>query len=187
MTSHVSRRTLLASSVIAAASHLSSNAIGAESSAEPHRRPSLVQPRSIDHAYEVNYTESEWRARLSELEFHILREGGTEKKKSNPLWKEKRDGFYTCRGCDLGIYSSPYKVVLNKGWAFFKNCEPDSVLTGVDLVTEYGSSRKKPAKTKTFIEAHCRRCGSHFGHILYVKGQILHCVNGTSLKFTPSV
>ncbi len=37
------------------------------------------------------------------------------------------------------------------------------------------------------IEAHCRRCGSHLGHILNVQGDILHCINGTALTFTPTV
>jgi peptide-methionine (R)-S-oxide reductase len=35
------------------------------------------------------------------------------------------------------------------------------------------------------IEVHCRRCGSHMGHVLLVEGEILHCINGTSLVFTP--
>ena len=187
MTPHVSRRALLASSILAAISQFPARAKAADGTGAAHRIDVAVGPKVIDHHYEVSFTEQEWRARLSEEEFRILREGGTEHKKSSPLWKEKRDGHYTCKGCDLGLYNSDYKVVLNKGWVFFKNCEPDSVLTGNDLVTEYGGFIKKPKRTRTFIETHCRRCGSHLGHMLYIKGQILHCINGTSLKFTPSV
>jgi peptide-methionine (R)-S-oxide reductase len=33
------------------------------------------------------------------------------------------------------------------------------------------------------IEAHCRRCGSHLGHVLHVENDILHCINGASLTF----
>jgi peptide-methionine (R)-S-oxide reductase len=36
------------------------------------------------------------------------------------------------------------------------------------------------------IEAHCRRCGSHLGHVLYVEDRLLHCINGTALEFRPS-
>lgn len=180
MTSPVSRRVLLTSSVIAAASHLAPKASAAETSTDAHHRPIDVNPKHIDHVYEVSFTEAEWRERLSEEEFRILRKNGTEKEKSNPLWKEKRPGFYKCKGCDLGLYDSEHKIILKKGWAFFRHSEPDSVLTGIDLFTDYGSSKKETA-----IEAHCRRCGSHLGHILYVKKKILHCINGTSLSFTP--
>ena len=34
------------------------------------------------------------------------------------------------------------------------------------------------------VEVHCRRCGSHFGHIISVAGTILHCVNGAAFQFT---
>ena len=34
------------------------------------------------------------------------------------------------------------------------------------------------------VEVHCRRCGSHFGHIIAVDGTILHCVNGAAFHFT---
>ena len=39
---------------------------------------------------------------------------------------------------------------------------------------------------KVMIEAHCRRCGSHLGHILTVDGKLVHCINGASLAFTPA-
>ena len=35
------------------------------------------------------------------------------------------------------------------------------------------------------LEVHCRRCASHLGHILYVENKLVHCINGTSLNFSP--
>jgi peptide-methionine (R)-S-oxide reductase len=120
--------------------------------------------------YEVRRTEAEWRAKLTEDELKILREGGTEPRNSSPLATETRNGTYACKGCDLPTYSSSQKVILPQGWVFFSHSYENAVLTGID---------------NGQIEAHCRRCGSHLGHILYVQSMIVHCINGSALNFTP--
>ncbi len=122
--------------------------------------------------FEIIRTEAEWREMLTDLEYYILRDGGTETPKTSALWNNEEEGDYHCRGCGLHLYSSDFKVLLDKGWVFFTHSEPNSVLTGIDQV---GSTQ--------VIESHCRRCGSHLGHILIVEEQILHCINGTSLVF----
>lgn len=165
---NISRRTFLASSVILAVSQYASKAIAKVSST---------------FNFEIKFTDEEWKKRLTPEEYRILREGGTERPKSSPLWKEKTAGKYHCKGCNLEVYSSKFKVILNKGWVFFRFCQPDSVLTGIDESIAYSGSMIKKHTT----EAHCRRCGSHLGHILYVDRKILHCVNGASLRFKPSV
>ena len=135
--------------------------------------------------YEVTRTEDEWRARLSEDEFHILREGGTEAPESSPLWKENRPGIYCCKGCDLRIYRSLHKLQLTKGWAFFRHSYPDTVLTDLDLM---GGRMGDPfAELGASMEVHCRRCGSHLGHIVTVSDEFpdkpIHCINGRALRF----
>ncbi len=75
--------------------------------------------------------------------------------------------------------------LIEKGWAFFRHSEPDTVLTGLDgEIDEYGDMANSNGAT---IEVHCRRCGSHMGHILFVLVALeqLHCINGTSLIFHP--
>jgi len=187
MTTRVTRRLLLLGSTLVAALPFASKASAAEAEekAEPkksfHKIDVALGPKTVDHVYEIGYTEEEWKSRLSEEEFRIMRKGGTEHKKTSPLWKEVRAGAYNCKGCDLGVYDSDYKVPLNKGWVFFSHSEPDSVLTGIDPIDNYGWRAKK----KKIIEAHCRRCGSHLGHILYVEKKIVHCINGAALTFTP--
>jgi len=135
------------------------------------------------HIYTVTKTEAEWRAHLSEFEYAILREGRTEKQKTSPLWEESRPGDYHCKGCDLHSYSGNWKVNLSKGWVFFKHAQPDAVLFGIDgPVAEYGQTS---SGIEAVSEVHCRRCGSHLGHHLYVEGQVVHCINGTALTFKP--
>ena len=185
MTIHLSRRLLLLGTTLIAATPFAAKASAPENEADVsanfHLIEKGVQAKTVDHVYEVGYTEAEWKSRLTEEEFRIMRMGGTEHKKTSPHWKETRAGANNCKGCDLGVYLSEYKIPLKKGWVFFSHSEPDSVLTGIDLITNYGWRAKK----KAAIEAHCRRCGSHLGHVLYIEKQILHCINGASLTFTP--
>ncbi|MEO0982554.1 MAG: peptide-methionine (R)-S-oxide reductase [Pseudomonadota bacterium] len=176
----LSRRNLLVGSALAGAAALGrSGDARAEEAAPVYNTPSDVQPREPDFSYAFNRTEDEWRAALTEDEYWILREGGTERPKSSPLWNERRDGDYRCKGCDLLIYSSDYKKELRKGWVFFKQCEPDATLTGIDLVTQYGRRQRQ----QTMMEVHCRNCGSYLGHMVYLSGDVLHCINGAALTF----
>lgn len=148
----------------------------------PHHR-TLTQ--SADYTYELNRSEEEWRARLSDDEFAVLRGGATEVPRSSFLWNETRDGTYHCKGCDLLAYVSKWKVPLNKGWAFFSHAETNAVLTGIDgAVPQYGNAMGSGDVAIT--EVHCRRCASHLGHLLIVERQQVHCINGTALNFEPA-
>ncbi|MEM9432379.1 MAG: peptide-methionine (R)-S-oxide reductase [Pseudomonadota bacterium] len=146
-----------------------------------------TQARQGEHdegfTYEVQFTEEEWRAKLSDLEYAILRGGHTEKQKTSPLWQEFRAGAYHCKGCDIKSFDAIWKwFPAGKGWAFFEQSEPNNVLFDIDgPVPEYGMSTSVQAVT----EVHCRRCGSHLGHHLVLERKATHCINGTALVFKP--
>lgn len=134
--------------------------------------------------YEVVRTEAEWRERLTEDEYKILRGGDTELPRTSDLWDETRNGTYHCKGCGLHLYSSSWKVPLQLGWVFFAHAEVEAVMLGVDGPQEaYGMN---PDGFQNLIEVRCRRCGSHLGHMLIIDGEIVHCINGTALDFNPS-
>lgn len=177
-----SRRNFFASSTAAVvALAATSSAPSAEESA---LRSALPELKESDFSYEITRTEAEWRARLSETEYEILRGGRTEKQKTSPLWNEAREGSYHCKGCDHKVYDGHWKTNLNKGWAFFFHSETDAVLTGIDgPVAQYGQSSAGYAAN---MEVHCRRCGSHLGHLLIIENLMRHCINGTALNFYPS-
>ncbi|WP_233417115.1 peptide-methionine (R)-S-oxide reductase [Halovulum marinum] len=154
------------------------------------RAQSIPKYGTTKFDYEVVRTEEEWRARLSEREYGILRAGGTELPKSDPKWSDYSAGSYHCRGCELPLYSSDWRAPLSHGWVFFYHADTDAVLTGLDRGNPYrgdapqmgGDADLDPKRT--LIEVHCRRCGSHLGHIVYLDGNLVHCINGTSLGFT---
>ncbi len=133
--------------------------------------------------YEITRTEQEWRALLTDHEYYIMREGGTEPQRSSSLWAEASRGNYDCKGCGLEQYRSNTKVNLAKGWLFFTVSEPNSQLMSQDGNAEMVD---EPSAFEVNIEVHCRRCASHIGHILLVEGNVLHCINGASLTFHPT-
>lgn len=142
-------------------------------------------PGSEDFTFEVTRTDAEWRAMLSESEHRILRENGTEQRFTSPLWEEEAAGHYHCKGCDLTIYDSDQKTVRFIGWVFYHHARPDSVLLGIDEWPALMSEADEMGEPRQVTEVHCRRCGSHLGHYLQVEDDMLHCINGTALSFTP--
>ncbi len=172
-----SRRAFLGSATLAA--------LGSTQFARTAEAQAIIT--SEDYTYEVTRTEAEWREMLSDEEYRILREVGTEPRFSSELWEEERDGTYSCRGCDLPIYDNTYKEVLFVGWVFFDHSFVNTTLTGIDILpAEYGGTEDM-ATTPALMETHCRRCGSHLGHILTVQGKTRHCINGAALTFEPDV
>lgn len=133
------------------------------------------------YPYEVTRSEAEWRALLGD-DYAILRLGETEEPRSSAIWAEARQGDYHCRGCDLLQYISETKVNLLKGWLFFSSSEPNSQLMSQDWQTT-ADGEMAGSIFDARIEVHCRRCGSHMGHILLVEDNVLHCINGASLEF----
>ncbi len=126
-------------------------------------------------AFEVTRSGAEWRAMLAPAEYRVLREEGTERAGSSPLDKVYDPGTYHCRGCDLAVYSSEHKYDSGTGWPSFWQSLPDAVGTKPD---------RKLLMVRT--EVHCRRCGSHFGHV-FDDGPAptgkRHCLNGVALRF----
>lgn len=129
----------------------------------------------VTGSFEITRTEAEWRAMLTQIEFEVMREEATERPFSSPLDKETRAGTYHCKGCDLPLYGSAQKYDSGTGWPSFWDALPDAIGTRPD--NSLFASR---------TEAHCRRCGSHLGHIFDDGPQPTgkrHCLNGVSLVF----
>src|SRR5690606_30503169 len=88
--------------------------------------------RAAEGTFEVEKTEAEWRALLSDLEYQVLREEGTERPYSSPLNDEKRAGIYNCRGCDLPLFDAATKYDSRTGWPSFYQPLDNAVGEAID-------------------------------------------------------
>lgn len=130
-----------------------------------------------DH-FLISRSDAEWRSMLTKLEYKVMREQSTERAGSSLLYRETSEGVYHCKGCNLQLYSSVAKFQSGTGWPSFYESLPNAIGTRED--NSFFSRR---------TEVHCRRCGSHLGHIFNdgppPTGQ-RHKLNGVSLKFVPA-
>ena len=130
---------------------------------------------AVEEVFEITRSDQEWRAMLSDMEYHVMRKEGTERAFTSLLDKNYADAMYHCRGCDLPLYSSEHKYNSGTGWPSFWQAQENAVATKED---------RKFFMVRT--ECHCRRCGSHLGHVFDDGPQPTgkrHCINGVSLVF----
>ncbi len=134
--------------------------------------------RAAEGTFEIEKTEAEWRAELSDFEYAVLREEATERPFTSPLNDEHRAGTFSCRGCDLPLFDAATKFKSGTGWPSFYQPLENAVGESTDYLLGY-------ART----EVHCRRCGGHLGHV-FPDGPpptgLRYCMNGVSLTFAPA-
>lgn len=127
--------------------------------------------------YPVNKTDQQWREELSEFEYHVLREAGTERAYTGELLEEHREGTFSCRGCGADLFKSVAKFDSHCGWpSFYEPKEGDAVELLEDR--SHGMSR---------TEVRCKACGSHLGHVFEDAPQTptgdRYCINSVSITF----
>ena len=127
--------------------------------------------------YPVTRTDAEWRERLTPEQYRVMRAHGTERPGSCALNYEKRDGTFSCAGCDQELFTSTRKFESGTGWPSFNDPLAGSIGTTVDRTL--GMVR---------TECHCARCGSHLGHV-FDDGppptHLRYCINGVAMTFEP--
>jgi len=130
--------------------------------------------------YKVSKTEADWKKELSDTEYYVLREAGTERAFSSPLNDNHQKGVFVCAACKTELYNSEYKFDSGTGWPSFDRAIEENVELDVDYKIGYARTELK-----------CNTCGSHLGHSFDdgpsdTTGK-RHCINGVALKFVPKM
>lgn len=125
----------------------------------------------------MNDRNKDWKSILTEEEYKIMREKGTERPFSGKYNLHFENGVYLCKGCGEPLFDSASKFDAGCGWpSFDKEIQQGKIKEVLDK--SHGMIR---------VEIICANCDSHLGHVFNdgpTATGLRYCVNSVSLDFS---
>lgn len=124
---------------------------------------------------EVRKTDEEWQALLTQEQYHVTREHGTERPFSSEMCELFEPGLYKCVCCGTLLFDSGEKFDSGTGWPSFTQPIQDNVV----------SYFKDESRERSRIETRCNVCDAHLGHVFPdgpEPSKLRYCINAVALE-----
>lgn len=128
----------------------------------------------------VKKTNEEWKSQLTDEQYRVARQAGTEHAFTGKYYNNKEQGIYRCVCCNEPLFSSEEKYDSGSGWPSFWQPLHNKKLEEI----------KDSSHGMVRVEVRCPVCGAHLGHVFEDGPQptgLRYCINSESLNFDEKI
>ena len=120
----------------------------------------------------------DWKPDLSDMEYYVTRQNGTERAFSGKYWDFNEPGIYVDPNDGTPLFASADKLPSACGWPAF--AKPIDGAVDYKQDTSHGMHR---------VEVRSSKADSHLGHVFNdgpkALGGLRYCINSAAMRFIP--